>query len=80
MDTVTEIKRQKGIQQELGCNFIGIDSNKEDFNFFRTINNIFRYIKQSTKKSLITKLSVRLLGLESKSDKIIKSKAMKFIV
>ena len=37
-------------------------------------------MKQSTKKTLINKTSMRLLGLEFKPDNTIKSKAMKFIV
>ena len=44
-----EIKRQKAIEQELGCKFIRIDPDKEDFDIFRAINEIFRHIKQSTK-------------------------------
>ena len=44
------------------------------------INEIFRHIKQSTKKTLINKLSTILLGLEFKSDNITKLKAIKFIV
>ena len=44
------------------------------------INEIFRDIKQSTKKALLNRISIRLLGLEFKSENIIKSKAMKFIV
>ena len=48
MDTATEIidykmKRQKAIEQELGCKFIRIDLDKEDFNIFRAINEIFRH-------------------------------------
>ena len=41
-----EIKRQKAIKQEFGCKFIRIDPDKEDFDIFRTINEIFRHIKQ----------------------------------
>ena len=74
------MKRQNAIEQELGCKFIRIYPNKEDFDIFRTINEIFRHINQSTKKTLIKKISTRLLGLEFKSDNIIKSKIMKFIV
>ena len=44
------------------------------------INEIFRDIKQSTKKALLNKISIGLLGLEFKLENIIKSKAMKFIV
>ena len=44
------------------------------------INEIFRHIKQPTKKTLINKLSAILLWLEFKSDNITKLKAIKFIV
>ena len=46
-----EIKRQKAIEQELDCKFTKIDSDKEDFDIFKTINEVFRHIKQSTKKA-----------------------------
>ena len=75
-----EIKIQKVIEHELGCKFIRIDPDKEDFDIFRTINEIFRHIKQSTKESLKNKYSTRLLGLEFKLDNIINSKAMKLII
>ena len=75
-----KIKRKKAIEQKLACKFIRIDPDKEDFNLFRTINEIFRHIKQSTKETLIKKILARLLRLESKSDDMIISKAIKFIV
>ena len=46
-----EIKRQKAIEQELDCKFTKIDSDKEDFDIFKTINEVFRHVKQSPKKS-----------------------------
>ena len=70
-----EIKRQKAMEQELNCKFIRIDPDKADFDIFRAINEIFRHIKQSTKKTLINKISTRLLGLELfKLNNIIKPK------
>ena len=75
-----EVKRQRLMEQELDCKYIRIDTDKEDFDIFRAINEIFRHIKQSSKKTLINKISTRLLGLEFKSDNTIKSKAIKFIV
>ena len=42
------IKRQIAIEQELG--FIRIDPDKEDFDIFKAINEMFRHIKQSSKK------------------------------
>ena len=35
-----EIKRQNVIEQELGCKFIRIDLDKEDFDIFRTVCEI----------------------------------------
>ena len=40
---------------------------------------MFRIIQQSTNKTLISKISRRLLGLEFKSDNKRKSKALKFV-
>ena len=45
-----EIKKQKAIAKELGYEFSRIDPDKENFDIFRGINEIFRHIKQSTKK------------------------------
>ena len=75
-----QIKRQNAIDQELGCKFIRIEPDKEDLDIFKTINEIFKYIKQSTKTTLTNKFMIRLPGLEFESDNVIKSKAMKFIV
>ena len=66
-----KIKRQEAIEQKVGCNFIRTDPDNEDFHIFRTINEIFRNTKQSTKTTLINKISTRLLGLEFKLDNII---------
>ena len=55
-----EIKKQKAIERELRCKFIRIDPEKEDFDIFKSINEIFRHIKQSTKK-----VWVKLLGFPS---------------
>ena len=47
---------------------VSIDTDKEDFDVFRAINEIFRHTKRSTMKTLINKISMRLLRLECKSD------------
>ena len=60
--------------------FIRIDSDKEEGDTFRAINEMFRHINQLAKKTLIKKISSGLLGLEFKSNNKIKSKAMKLIV
>ena len=39
-----KIKRQRVIEQELGCKFIRIDPDEEDFDIFRAINVVFRQI------------------------------------
>ena len=51
---------------------------KKIFDIFRAINKIFKH-EQPTKKTLINKLSARLLGLKLKSDNIIKSKTLKML-
>ena len=48
-----EIKRQKAIGQKLVCKFIRID--REDFDNFKAINEIFRHIKQLSNKLTKTK-------------------------
>ena len=50
-DIDCEIGRQKALEKELGCKFIRINPDKENFNFFKAINEIFRHIKESNKKS-----------------------------
>ena len=75
-----EIKRQKSIKQELGSKVIRIDADNEYFDTFMATNEIFRHIKQLTNKTLANEISTRLLGLEFKSENIIKSKATKVIV
>ena len=75
-----EVKRHKAKEQELGCKCTRSGLDKEDLDIFRAINEIFRQIKQWTQKTLISKISTRLLGLEFKWDNKTKSKATKFIV
>ena len=72
-----EIQRQRAIEKELGCVFIRINPDEKNFNIFRAINKIHRHIKKSTKKSLIDKISKRLLKLEFKSNHSIITKALK---
>ena len=47
-----EIQRQGAIEKELGCVFIRINPDAEDFNIFKEINKINKHIK----KSLIDKI------------------------
>ena len=56
-NTGYEIKKQKAIEQELGYKFIRTDPDKEDFDIFRAISEIFRHFKQSIKKTLVNKIS-----------------------
>ena len=43
-----EIKRQKANEQELGCEFTRIDPDKEEFDIFKAVNEIFRQIEKSS--------------------------------
>ena len=72
-----EIKRQRAIEKELGCVFIIINPDEENFNIFKAINKIQRHIKKSMKKSLIDKISKRLVGLGFNSNHSIIIKALK---
>ena len=75
-----EIQRQRAIAKERGCVFIKINPDEENFNIFRAINKIHRHIKKSTKKSLIDKISKRLLELEFNTNHSIITKALKRVV
>ena len=75
-----EIERQKALEKELNCVFIRINPDEKDFNIFKEINKIHRHIKKSSKKSLIGKISKRLLELEFKSNHSIKSKCLRRVV
>ena len=67
-----EIERQEAIKEKLGCELIRINPDEENFNIFKSINQICRHMKRSSKKlteeltkeSLIDETSKRLLGLE----------------
>ena len=75
-----EIERQKALERELNCVFIRINPDEKDFNILKVINEIYRHIKKSFKKSLMNKFSKRLLELESKSNHSTKSKCLKWLV
>ena len=66
-----EIKRQKALEKELSCECVRVNPDKNDFNIFKTINEIHRknkkIIKKSTKNYLIDELSKELLRLENES-------------
>ena len=72
-----EIQRQQTLERELNCVFITINPDAVDFNIFREINKIHRHNKKSSKKSLIDKISTRLLELKFVSDHLIKSQYLK---
>ena len=75
-----EIQRQQALDRELNCVFIRVNPDAVDFNVFKEINKIHRHIKKSSKKSLIDKISKRVLETEFASDHSIKSKYLKSIV
>ena len=61
-----EIKRKKAIEQKLGCQFIRIDPDKEDFGIFKTVNEIFRHLKQSTKKNFNKQNFIEIIRIRVK--------------
>ena len=87
-----EVKRQKAIENKLGCKFIIINPAKENFNSFVEIGKIhfilllMRFIVkstknllESTKEALITQLVNKLLRLEFKSNNSIKTRYLKYV-
>ena len=68
--SINDIKKQKrkALERELNCVFIRINPDAVDFNIFREITKIHGHIKKSSKKSLIDKISERLVEVEFKSD------------
>ena len=83
-DTNDEIQRQKALVKELGCKFIRINPDKENFNTDKAKNEIFRHIKESIKKSdkkvLINELSNKLSRLTFESNNPVERKCLKNIV
>ena len=74
-----KIKWQRAMEQVLGYNFLRTGPDEKDVHIFIGINEIFRRIKLSNKKTLIKKISTRLLETGFKWDNKIKSKGMKYI-
>ena len=75
-----EIQRHRALERELNFVFIRINPDAVDFNIFREINKIHRHIKKSSKKSLIDKISKRLLEIKTVENHSIKSKCLKWFV
>ena len=86
-DSKYEQSRQL-IIESYGITVIRTNPDAADFNINRLINQIYMHIikstknqtEKSTKKSLIDDLSKRLLELEFKSNRSIKSRCLKWIV
>ena len=74
-----EKSRQLMIESH-GITIIRTNPDAADFDMNRLINQIYKHIIKSTKKSLIDDLSKRLLELGFKSNNSIKSKFLKWIV
>ena len=71
-----EVEREKALEKELSCAFIRINPEEKDFNIFKEINKIHRYIK----KFLIDKILKNLLEFKFKSNHSIITKALKRVV
>ena len=72
-DLECEIERQKALEKELNCKFIRINPARGSFNIFNDVCKIHHYIVKSREKSLLKRISGRLLSLEPKSDNTIKT-------
>ena len=65
-DEKKENESKEKIKKELGCKFIRINPDAENYDVFLEIGKIQNHIIKSTKKSPIDDLSKRLLELEFK--------------
>ena len=74
-DEKKENEREEKIKKELGCKFIRINPDAENY-IFVDIGKIQNHIIESTKKSLIDDLSTTLLAFKFKSNHSIKSKCL----
>ena len=79
-DVREENKRGKKIKEDLGCKFTRVNPDKKDFDITVEIDKIHNHIIESTKKSLIDKISKGLLELNFKSNYSIITKALKRVV
>ena len=75
-----KIKRQKTINQELGCKFIRNDPDKEEFDISKTVNQIFRFVKQPAKKNFNKQNFIDIIKIRVYIRWYNKIKALKFIV
>ena len=92
VDRINDQQRQLAVEKELDCKFIRINQPKERFNVFNEIGiiQIFnaesnkklteKSTKESTKKSMIDRFSIKLLELEPKSNNSIETMCLKYIV
>ena len=58
------IERQQTIEKELGCEFIRINTDEQNFNIFKAINRKTEILKNHLKNIFIDKISKRLSELE----------------
>ena len=58
---IYETQRQKATEEELNCKFIRINLDEQNFSISRAKKKIFRHIKEANEKSLVKKISTRLL-------------------
>ena len=75
-----ELERENAIKEHLDCKFIRINPDEKDFDMYVEIGKIYNHVNRSSEKSLIEKISKRLLEVEFKSNHLIKSKCLKYVV
>ena len=79
-----ETERQKALEKERNCKFIRINPDEDNFNINKANNEIFRYVKESTKEITKTSTIESAKGLlkaasKSKNNDIISIFTRKFI-
>ena len=75
-----EIQKENAIKEHLDCNFIRINPDEKDFDVYVKMGKIYYHINISPKKSLINSIARRLSELEFKSNHLIKSDCLNYVV
>ena len=75
-----EQERENTINKHLGFKFVRINLDEKDYDIFTEISKIHDHIETSSKKSLIDKISKAKLEFEFKSNHLIKSRGLKYVI
>ena len=72
-----EAERQKAIKKELHCQFVRINPDEKGFDMDTEIGKRFSHIKESSKKSLVGKISKKTIRIKFR--RLIKRTILQFV-